>query len=76
MAALHIRHIPEEALAALKRRAKLNHRSLQKEVRLILLEAAGKAPPVEPLPPIRLIMSNSNPDTDWSRDEIYGDDGR
>ena len=76
MPALHVRNVPEEVVAALKRRAAAGRRSLQMELILILEEAAEQAPPREPLPPIQLTYSHAAPDSDWGRDEIYGDDGR
>jgi hypothetical protein len=76
MPALHIRDIPEEVIEALKRRAAENDRSLQKELRHILISLVRDSPPLEPLPPLQLILSNARPDTDWSRSEIYEDDGR
>ena len=76
MPALHIRDIPEDVIEALKQRAAKNDRSLQKELRHILLTLVRQNPPIEGLPPLRLHLSNASPDTDWSRDEIYDDDGR
>ena len=76
MPALHIRDIPEEVIEALKRRAAENDRSLQKELRHILISLVRESPPLEPLPPLKLNLSSANTDTDWSRGEIYQDDGR
>ena len=91
MPALHIRDIPEEVIEALKRRAAENDRSLQKELRHIgqtprsrerpsfshiLISLVRESPPLEPLPPLKLNLSSANTDTDWSRGEIYEDDGR
>ncbi len=76
MPALHIRDIPEEVIEALKRRAAENDRSLQKELRHILIALVRESPPLEPLPPLKLNLSSARTDTDWSRDEIYQDDGR
>ena len=76
MPALHIRDIPEEVIEALKRRAAENDRSLQKELRHILISLVRESPPLEPLPPLKLNLSSARTDTDWSRDEIYQDDGR
>jgi antitoxin FitA len=80
MPAIHIRNVPEETLAALKRRAAENHRSLQMELRHILEAAASEAPAAAPRSSIgdELIMARDVPpaDNQWSRDEIYEDDGR
>ena len=76
MRAVHIRNIPEDVVESLKRRAARNHRSLQKELTAILCSVAKDGPPVEPLAPLRLKLSRASTETTWSRDEIYGDDGR
>ncbi len=76
MPALHIRDVPEEVIEALKRRAAENDRSLQKELRHILTSLVRESPPLEPLPPLQLNLSRARTDTDWSRGEIYEDDGR
>ena len=76
MSAVHVRDLPDDVLEALKRRAARHHRSLQKELRLILIEAAEEAPPAEPVPPIRLAMSRAEPQGSWRREDIYDDDGR
>jgi plasmid stability protein len=75
MGALHIRDVPEEVVEALKRRAERNHRSLQKELRYILLSVVRKEPAIE-LPPIKLKLSRATGRGKWGREEIYGDDGR
>lgn len=76
MQAIHIRDVPEHIVAALKRRAKAHHRSLQGEVLAALEEAALRAPPAEPPPPLQLALSDVASVGGWSRDEIYGDDAR
>ena len=76
MAAIHIRDVPEETLSALKRRAARNERSLQRELRHILSALAEQEPPPEPHPPLRLHLSEAGVQSDWSREEIYGGDGR
>ena len=75
MGALHIRDVPEEVVEALKRRAERNHRSLQKELRYILLSLVRNEPATE-LPPLKLKMSRVAGHGKWDREEIYGDDGR
>lgn len=76
MPAIHIRDVPEEVVEALKRRAAKNDRSLQKELRHILLSIARESPPLDALPPLELHLSSSGTQSDWSRGEIYEDDGR
>jgi hypothetical protein len=79
MKAIHVRNLPDDVVAALKRRAAHHRRSLQKEVEEILALAARDAPRVTPLPPIagELVMADVPASSGtWSREEIYGDDGR
>lgn len=76
MPAILVRNVSEDLVDALERRAKRNDRSLQKEVHHILRSIAEAEPPAEPLPALKLEMSSVTPDSTWSRDEIYGDDGR
>ena len=75
MPAIHIRDIPETVLAALKRRAANNSRSLQGEIRhqlLLLAQESIDANP-HPLPGLELTMSKAPDGQNWSRSEIYGD---
>ncbi|GMU55668.1 MAG: hypothetical protein AMXMBFR33_48140 [Candidatus Xenobia bacterium] len=77
MPAIHIRDVPAEVLAALKRRAASNHRSLQMELRLALLRLAEDSPPPPAREPMKLhFAAGDAKSSDWSREEIYGDDGR
>ena len=76
MPAIHIRDVPEDLLRALKRRAKRNERSLQKELRHILQRIASTEPLPEALPPVALETSEASGEALWSREELYGDDGR
>ena len=73
MPAVHIRDVPSETLAALKRRAHRHDRSLQKELRRILIEVAREEAP-ESLPPLALHFSEATPSGAFGRDEIYRDD--
>lgn len=75
MPAVHVRNVPPEVLTALKRRARRHHRSLEGELRE-LLSAAVREEPAEPVTPLELKLSAASPATSWSREEIYGDDGR
>jgi plasmid stability protein len=76
MPAVQIRDVPPEIIAALKRRAARHERSLEGELRHILAAIAREEPPSSPLPPLQLKLSKVAPATSWSREEIYGDDGR
>jgi plasmid stability protein len=76
MRALHIRDLPEEVVEALKQRAARNHRSLQEELRYILISLAREEPTAGTLPPIRLKLSAATEGGEWRREDIYGDDGR
>jgi len=67
---------PENGRVVLKRRARRHERSLQGELRHILASVARDEASGEPLPPLELHFSDADPQTDWSREEIYGDDGR
>ena len=76
MAAVQIRDVSPEVLAALKRRAARHERSLEGELRYILAAIAREEPPAPPLPPIDLKLSEASLSTSWRREEMYGDDGR
>jgi plasmid stability protein len=76
MKSLHIRDIPIDTLSALKRLAKNHHRSLQGELHAILEVAARTAPPSEPKPLEWITVKTGVSEPTWSRDEIYGTDGR
>ncbi|MCC5839644.1 MAG: hypothetical protein JJT96_05920 [Opitutales bacterium] len=80
MKALHIRGLDEAVVEGLKRRARRHRRSLQKEVEVVLTEAAQMVPedtaaPVSLKSLLRTVSTGRSADY-WSRDEIYGDDGR
>jgi plasmid stability protein len=76
MPALQIRDVPPEVIASLKRRAARHERSLEGELRYILAAIAREEPPPPPLPALQLKLSPASPPATWSREEIYGDDGR
>ncbi len=76
MPGIHVRNVPPETLEALKLRAAAHYRSLQGEIRTILDRAAKAAPPREGYPPIRLHQVEVGGSRSWSREEIYGDEGR
>ena len=65
----------EGLLRILRERAKRHGRSLEQELRAIL-EAAAHVPGRPALPPIRLTTVRTAGGSSWSREEIYGDEGR
>jgi antitoxin (DNA-binding transcriptional repressor) of toxin-antitoxin stability system len=65
----------EGLVRILRERAKRHGRSLEQELRAIL-DAAGSDPEPAPLPPIRLATVRTAASSSWSREEIYGDEGR
>ena len=76
MPGIHVRDVPPETVRALSRRAKAHHRSVQGEIRAILDAAARAAPPERGHPPIRLKHVEVGGDVPWTREDIYGDQGR
>jgi plasmid stability protein len=80
MKSLHIRGLDEAVVEGLKRRARRHRRSLQKEVELVLTDAARMAPPEAASVPsmkalLRTVATGKRADR-WSREEIYDDAGR
>jgi plasmid stability protein len=65
----------EGLVRLLRERAKWHGRSLEQELRAIL-DAAESDPEPAPLPPIRLTTVRTAGISSWSREEIYGDEGR
>ena len=76
MTSIHIRHVAPETLHALKRLARSHHRSLQGELHAILERAARMAPPDEAVRTLTLVTVRTGRTSSWSRDELYGPDGR
>ena len=76
MKSVHIRDLKEETLQGLKRRAARHRRSLQKEMQILLENAASMAPPEKKEELALNIVSSGKPKGHWSRDEIYSNDGR
>ena len=64
-----------ELVTILRERARRNGRSLQEELRVILAAAENDSGR-DPLPPIRLTTVRTAGTSVWSREEIYGDEGR
>jgi plasmid stability protein len=78
MKSLHIRNLDEEVLNGLKQRASRHRRSLQKEVEVLLEDAARMSPPEENTKAeleLNTVSTGEKGNT-WSREAIYGDDGR
>lgn len=79
MKSLHIRNLDDDVLLGLKVRAERHHRSVQKEVEVLLRDAAQMIQPREAAPsPLRdlHLVESKRTLSDWSRESIYGDDGR
>jgi plasmid stability protein len=77
MVAFNVRNVPEPVAAALRERASRHGHSLQHEL-LLILEAAASEPATDVTapPPIQLTTVRTSGSSAWSREEIYGDDGR
>ena len=76
MKSIHIRNIESHTLERLKRLARNHNRSLQGEIRAILIRAASMAPPAVTEDDLRLITVNTGGTSTRKRDEIYGNHGR
>ena len=76
MKSVHIRDIPQATLDALKRLAKVHHRSLQGELHAILERAARGAPPPDPGSREWITVDTGEAEATWSRRQIYDADGR
>ena len=76
MSSILIRDIPEKFVEVLKQRAVRNNRSLQKELKHILITIAQETPLSDSLPPIELRFSKAEVTSDWQRKDIYDNNGR
>lgn len=65
----------EGLVKILRERARRHGRSLRQELRAIL-DVAENGPEPVPLPPIRLATVRTGGSSTWSREDIYGDEGR
>lgn len=79
MKSIHIRQVEDHTLEGLKRRAKLHRRSLQKEIEALLEDAAKMIPEVAEETSVAAelrMVTGVRTESEWSRKEIYNDDGR
>lgn len=76
MPALHIRDVPEETVAAIKRRAARHGRSVQQELRDVLDKVAAE--PLTGARPRRLDLTTveTGRSGSFERADLYGDDER
>lgn len=80
MKSILIRNLEEQTMEGLKRRARQHHRSLQKEVEALLIDAARMMAPDQG--PSRSVLdglktvSTGQQHATWPRESIYDDDGR
>ena len=80
MKSLHIRNLDDEVLFGLKKRAQRHHRSVQKEVEVLLRDAAEmiRFDPDSGGSPLQKlnVVETSREENSWSREEMYGHEGR
>ena len=76
MQALHIRDVPEETVAALRRRAARQGHSMQQEMREALARAAAEPLTERPPRSLRLHTVDSGRTEAFDRDDFYDDDER
>lgn len=72
MKSLHIRDVPEVVIERLKRRAQQHHRSLQGELRALLVEVAGRVE-TDDVGEFTLCTVKTPGVQNWSREGIYED---
>lgn len=75
MKSILIRDVEPEILDKIKRLARSHRRSLQGEIHAILDQAARLAPE-ETRTTLELVTVNTGGTSRWSREEIYGNQGR
>lgn len=75
MKSILIRNVEPRILERLKRLARSHRRSLQGEIHAIL-DQAIRLLPDEAEEELELFTVNTGRSSSWSREEIYGDDGR
>lgn len=76
MPALHIRDVPEETVAAIKRRASRHGHSVQQELREVLERAAAEPPAGSRSQPLNLHTVATGRADPFDRADFYDDDER
>jgi plasmid stability protein len=76
MKSIHIRNIDPRTLERLKRLARSHNRSLQGELHEILTRAARMAGEDRIEEELELVTVNTETHSNWSREEMYGDQRR
>jgi plasmid stability protein len=76
MKSILVRDLHPNTLSALKRLARLHHRSLQGELHSIIEQAIKLMPETQEGQKPDLITARTNSNGSWHRGEIYGDAGR
>ena len=76
MPALHVRDIPAETVAALKRRAARHGHSVQQELREVLAKAAAESPDGARPHPLKLRTVSTGHREAFDRADFYDDDER
>jgi plasmid stability protein len=80
MKSIHIRNIDSRDIESLKRLAARHNRSLQGELLVILRNAALMAPPEQNKINLKTVkiggVGSGSGTGNWSREDIYNDDGR
>ena len=76
MSSILIRDVAQKTLRALKFLARSHHRSSEGESQDLLARATQVAPPETEEQRLQLVTVKTERSSRWSRDTIYGDDGR
>jgi plasmid stability protein len=76
MVAFNVRNVPGPIAAALRERARRHGRSLQQELLSILESAASEPVSGSTLPPLELTTVKSHGSSTWTREDMYGNEGR
>ena len=76
MKTILIRELPQVKLLALKRLARLHHRSLQGELHAIIDRAIEEIPQAQSAGEIEIKTVRTGRSDGWRREELYDDDGR
>ena len=76
MKSILIRDLDASTYSAIKQLAKMHHRSMQGELHAILEQAAKLVPDRVENGEIKLYTVSTGSDSAWSREEMYGTEGR